>query len=66
MCRVSAIKVTNPSAPAHPAYTQPIVIHDPDDDLPDGNYELIVGEQTFQFVKRNGEYIGIPPNSHRL
>jgi hypothetical protein len=58
-CRVSAIKVTNPSAPAHPAYTQPIVIHDADDDLPDGDYEVTIGEQTFRFVKRNGEYIGI-------
>jgi hypothetical protein len=57
---VSAVKVTNPAAPAYPAYAQPVVIHDPNDDLPDGNYELIVGEQTFRCVKRNGEYMGIP------
>jgi hypothetical protein len=42
-----------PSAPAHPAYIQPIVIHDQDNDFPDGNYELMVGEQIFRFVKRN-------------
>jgi hypothetical protein len=58
VCR--AIKVTNPSAPAHPAYIQPIIIHDQDDDFPDGNYELMVGEQIFRFVKRNGEYISVP------
>jgi hypothetical protein len=57
---VSAVKIPNPSAPAHPAYTQPIVIHDPDDDFPDGDYEVMVGEQIFRFVKRNGEYISIP------
>jgi len=60
VCRVSAVKIPNPSAPAHPAYTQPIVIHDPDDNFPNGNYELIIGEQTFRFEKRNGQYIGIP------
>ncbi len=60
VCRVSAVKLTNPSSPAHPAYTQPIVIHDADDDFPDGDYEVMVGEQIFRFVKRNREYIGIP------
>jgi hypothetical protein len=59
ICRVSAVKVTNPSAPAYPAYTLPAGIHS-DDDFPDGNYELIIGEQTFRFVKRNGEYMGMP------
>jgi hypothetical protein len=59
-CRVSAIEVTNRSAPAHPAYTQPVVIHDPQDDFPEGDYELIVGEQTFRLLKRNDEYLGIP------
>ena len=60
VCRVGAVKIPNPSAPAHPAYTQPVVIHDPDDNFPDGNYEVMVGEQIFRFVKRNGEYMGIP------
>jgi hypothetical protein len=56
---VSAVKVTNPSAPAHPAYSQP-VIHDQDDEFPNGHYEITIGEQIFRFVKRNGEYIGVP------
>ncbi len=54
-CQVRAIKVTNPSAPANPAYTQPEPI-DFKDDFPDGNYELLVGEQIFRLVKRGGKY----------
>src|SRR5437762_13938678 len=36
VCRVSAIKVTNPFAPARPAYIQP-VIHHQDDEFPVGH-----------------------------
>ena len=59
VCRISAIKVTNPSSPAHPTYIQP-VIQDQDDEFPNGHYEVTIGEQIFRFVKRNGEYIGVP------
>jgi len=54
-CQVGAIKVTNPSAPANPAYTRPELI-DFEDDFPNGNYELLVGEQSFRLVKRSGKY----------
>jgi hypothetical protein len=60
ICRVSAVKVTDPTAPAYPAYTLPAGIHS-DDDFPDGNYEVIIsGDHTFRFIKRNGEYMGSP------
>jgi hypothetical protein len=54
-CRVRAMKVTNPSAPANPAYARPEIL-DLDDDFPDGNYELLVGEQALRLVKRGGKY----------
>jgi hypothetical protein len=43
-----------------PVAHQTVVIHDPQDDFPEGDYELIVGAQTFRFFKRNDEYLGIP------
>ena len=49
------MKVTNPSAPANPAYARPEIL-DLDDDFPDGNYELLVGEQALRLVKRGGKY----------
>lgn len=57
---VSAVKVPNRSSPAHPTYKNPLVIYDRNDDLPDGNYELVLGGQTFRLVKYNGVYTSIP------
>jgi hypothetical protein len=57
-CRVSAVKVTNPLAPKLPGYVR-VEILDPDDDFPDGNYELDVDGQTFRLVKRDGKYEGL-------
>ncbi|HST10899.1 MAG TPA: hypothetical protein VLL05_11025 [Terriglobales bacterium] len=54
-CQVRAIKVTTPNAPSSPAYARPDPV-DLNDDFPDGEYELIVGEQTFRLVKRDGKY----------
>ncbi len=53
------MEVTNPSAPAVPAYAD-ITILDPDDDFPDGSYELVIGEQFERILKQNGKYKGRP------
>ena len=45
-CQVSAVKTTHPLAPASPGYSQ-IQILDPEDDFPDGNYELTVDGREF-------------------
>jgi hypothetical protein len=56
LCRLKAIKVTNPSMPGAPAYAKPELL-DPDDDFPDGSYEIVVaGGQTFPLIKRDGVY----------
>jgi hypothetical protein len=58
-CRVSAIKVTNPSMPGGPAYAE-IDILDPDDGFSDGNYELSIDRQVERLVKQDGKYKGGP------
>jgi len=58
-CQVKAVKVTNPLAPDLPGYGR-VEILDPEDDFPDGNYELDVDGQTFRRVKRDGKYEGLP------
>lgn len=56
-CRVSAIKVTNPTAPAHPAYANFEIVDS--DNFPDSeDYELILpGQQPILLAKRCGEYV---------
>lgn len=51
-----AISVAIPGDATTPAYSQPQLL-DPEDDFPDGAYEIVVpGGQIFPLVKRNGVY----------
>jgi len=55
-CNVRAIKA--PNAGPFSLYRCPITVQEKDD-FPDGNYELVVGAQTFVLKKRKGDYLPI-------
>ncbi len=55
-CQVRAVKTTHPLAPASPGYSK-VEILDPDDDFPDGSYELDVDGQVFRGTKLDGKYV---------
>jgi hypothetical protein len=55
-CTVRAVKAQNPTPPN--LYRCPITVQEKDD-FPDGNYELVLGAQTFVLKKRSGDYLPI-------
>jgi len=52
-CNASAVEQRDR---AHSYAAPPIQILDPDDNFPDGDYELVLGNQRFRMVKRDGKY----------
>jgi hypothetical protein len=57
-CTVSAVKTNDPTSPKLTPYRCPIKVQDKDD-FPDGDYELVLGAQTFVLKKRKGDYLPI-------
>jgi len=55
-CTVRAIKAKDPIPPN--LYRCPITVQEKDD-FPDGNYDLVLGAQTFVLKKRRGDYLPI-------
>ena len=57
-CTVSAVKANDPTPSNQTPYRCPIKVQDKDD-FPDGNYDLVLGAQTFVLKKRKGDYLPI-------